>query len=154
MCLGVWWWPRHGSCRTPRSNETVSGLILYCMCSCAWHSRISWLNMKQENITLVRTRLTVRCLWIELLTNHQVLRPASISLSPFFFLDLWQDGVTFVSGARDASHAPSFSSGKFGKIFRNKQTINIFYNFTNDPFSTCGYLNHLIQILDILNPLS
>jgi hypothetical protein len=80
MCLGVWWWPRRGSCRTPRSNETVSGFILYCMCSCAWHSRISWLNMKQENITLVRTRLTVRCLRINLLTNHRVLRPASTYL--------------------------------------------------------------------------
>jgi len=67
----------------------------------------------------------------------------------FLFQDLWRDSVTFVPGARDASHAPSFSSDKFGKIFRDKRTIiNIFYN---DPFSTCGYLNHFTQILDILN---
>ena len=25
-------------------------MILYCMCSCAWHSRITWLNMKQETL--------------------------------------------------------------------------------------------------------
>jgi hypothetical protein len=48
----------------------------------------------------------------------------------FLFQDLWRDSVTFVPGARDASHAPSFSSDKFGKIFKNKRTINIFYNFT------------------------
>ncbi len=48
----------------------------------------------------------------------------------FLFQDLRRDSVTFVPGARDASHAPSFSSDKFGKIFKNKQTINIFDNFT------------------------
>jgi hypothetical protein len=48
----------------------------------------------------------------------------------FLFQDFWRDSVTFVPGARDASHAPSFSSDKFGKIFINKPTINIFYNFT------------------------
>ena len=35
----------------------------------------------------------------------------------FLFQDLWRDSVKFVPGARDASHAPSFSSDKFGKIF-------------------------------------
>ncbi len=41
ICVGVCcWWPCRGSCRTPRSNETVTGFSLYCMCSCAWHSRI------------------------------------------------------------------------------------------------------------------
>jgi hypothetical protein len=49
----------------------------------------------------------------------------------FLFQDLWRDSVTFVPGARDASHAPSFSSDKFGKIFINERTIiSIFYNCT------------------------
>ena len=47
------WWPRRGSCRTPRSNETVSGFRLYCKCSCAWHSNILT-EHETGNVTLVR----------------------------------------------------------------------------------------------------
>ena len=55
ICIGVCcWWPRRSSCRTPRSNETVSGFRLYCMCSCAWHSNITLTEHETGNITLVR----------------------------------------------------------------------------------------------------
>ncbi len=152
------WWPRRGSCRTPRSNETVSGFRLYCMCSCAWHSNILT-EHETGNVTLVseqgkRSATYGSYSWrLDTYGSYSWRSTEFYDQPPSPFL------LSFSGSLARQCDVRSGRSWRlpcpflfFGQIWEN------FHKWTNDkhilqfdPSGTYGYLNHFTQILGILN---